>query len=254
MEPLRKPLQGVKNIIRFNWHFYVLAFGVLVGLFFYAPMLGATCIPYLEIGIAVASFSILVSLLVSWYVYDGSGLYNLRWLGAADIPAAATIININAGFDETSTLVQHKFPGANLIVFDFYDAAKHTEVSIKRARKAYPPFPGTIAVTTARIPVANASANVVLLTLAAHEIRNEQERILCFKELYRILKPGGVIVVTEHLRDIPNFIAYNIGCFHFFSKATWLRTFTGAGFRVSSEQKHTPFITTFILEKYAVTP
>ncbi len=253
MEPLRKPLQGVTNIIRFNWHFYVLAFIALAGILFYAPFLNPAYIPYVEIFTALATLSIILSLAVSWYVYDGSALYSLRWMDSIKIQEGTTIVNINAGFDETSALVQHKFPNATIIVFDFYDAAKHTEVSIKRARKAYPAFPGTTAITTTKIPLADASADRILLTLAAHEIRADEERTVFFKELQRILKPGGQVLVTEHLRDLPNFLAYNIGSFHFFSKATWLHTFTASGFNVLQEQKHTPFITTFILEKYAAT-
>jgi hypothetical protein len=88
------------------------------------------------------------------------------------------------------------------------------------------------------------------LFLAAHEIRNDSERIIFFKELSRILTPEGKVIVTEHLRDIPNFLTYNIGFLHFHSKATWYKTFATAGLAVNKEIKTTPFISTFILTKY----
>jgi len=71
-----------------------------------------------------------------------------------------------------------------------------------------------------------------------------------FKEIKRILRPDGKIFVTEHLRDLPNFLAYSIGFFHFHSKKSWLRTFTDAELHVQKQIKQTPFITTFILQKY----
>jgi ubiquinone/menaquinone biosynthesis C-methylase UbiE len=168
--------------------------------------------------------------------------------------SSLTIININAGFDETSTSIQSRFSNARLIVFDFYDPKKHTEVSIKRARQAYPPYPNTISITTTEIPLENKSADAVLLILSAHEIRNEKERTIFLKELNRILKQNGSIYVMEHLRDIPNFLVYNIGFFHFHSRSTWLRSFSQADLTVQKEIKTTPFITTFALHKNGTPP
>jgi ubiquinone/menaquinone biosynthesis C-methylase UbiE len=96
------------------------------------------------------------------------------------------------------------------------------------------------------------SADKIFIIFAAHEIRNVQERIEFFKELRRVLKPTGEIIITEHLRDIPNFLAYNIGFLHFYSKPTWLHIFKLAELTLKNEQKITPFISTFTLTKYGV--
>ncbi len=189
----------------------------------------------------------LLSLLVSFYVYDLSGLYRLDWSGKCR--AAARIVNIHAGFDETSILLKEKFPGCELIIFDFYDPAKHTEASIRRARKACPPFPGTRSISSTNIPLEDDSVDKIFVILAAHEIRDDDERVAFFRALRRSLKPTGQIVVTEHLRDLPNFLAYTIGCFHFLPARSWTRTFHRARLKIASENKTTPFITTFILEK-----
>lgn len=92
--------------------------------------------------------------------------------------------------------------------------------------------------------------DLVMLFLAAHEIRNEAERAMFFREVYRILKPTGKALVTEHLRDVPNFIAYNVGFFHFVARRAWYRTFDQAALAVFREMKHSPFITTFFLRKH----
>lgn len=232
----RMKFQGVTNIIRFNWHFYVIAFVAIIGL---------SSIPYSGWLIVLAAGSIIVSLTVSYYVYDLAGLYTLDWLDLLDTPA--TIVNINAGFDETSILLSGKYPQAQLNVFDFYDPAKHTEVSIKRARKAYPPYPGTVNITTDNVPSLN--ADMIFLIMAAHEIRNKEERHLFFNKLRECLHDEGKIIVLEHLRDIPNFMAYNIGYFHFYSKRTWKDTFAAAGLNIHRELKITPFLSAFILYK-----
>jgi SAM-dependent methyltransferase len=174
-------------------------------------------------------------------------LYTFKWIAPTD--QNKIIVNIHAGFDETSGLIRQKFIGSELTVLDFYDPLKHTEISIKRARKVYPACPGTIPVSSTNLPLKDNSADIIFAILSAHEIRNDKERIRFFTELKRIIRPDGQIYVTEHLRDRVNFLAYNIGFLHFHSHRTWLDTFSGAGLQVNNEIKITPFISTFILKK-----
>lgn len=247
METVRKPCQGVWNIVRFNWPFYVIAYS-LAAILWGAEHYFSPIVPNVTIAVSFAIiFMVHVSLMVSMYVYDISGLYTLNWLDGIKLVSNAAVININAGFDETSALLKEKYKEATLTALDFYDPKKHTEASIKRARKAYPPYIGTLRTKTTEIKLADESADIIFAILSAHEIRNTEERVLFFKELKRILKPKGQIVVTEHLRDVPNFMAYTIGFFHFHSEKTWLQTFKASKFKVSEEFKITPFITSFVL-------
>jgi hypothetical protein len=248
MEEMRKPFQGVWNIIRFNWHFYVLSFAGILFVFFTTYFIESFrftgCILFILI-----IFTSLISLLVSWYVYDLSGLYKFKWMDEFKIQENTWLVNINAGFDETSPLFKDRFKNSPLKVLDFYDPLKHTEISIRRARKAYPPFPGTLQVLTRHVPLPDNDADIVFVIFSAHEIRNEDERIIFFKEINRILKTGGKVVVMEHLRDFVNFLAYNIGFLHFHSKSSWIKTFDSGKFKILKERKFTPFISIFILEK-----
>ncbi len=246
MEIARKPFQGVLNIIWFNWHFYLIAGFLLLVLFFIHDLLPQTIQCLIFIFSIATSYTIIISLLISCYVYDFSGLYHLGWLENHD---NKKILNINAGFDETSTIIRCKYKNSSLSICDFYDPQKHTEVSIKRARKAYPPQPDTISVETKLLPFNDHTFDTTLAILSAHEIREEEERIQFFKELNRITTKNGQIIVTEHLRDWKNFLAYNIGFLHFYSKATWMKTFEKANLTIKKELGVTPFIRTFILEK-----
>jgi SAM-dependent methyltransferase len=244
---IRQPLEGVCNIIRFNWHFYVaglFVFGVLLWLSMAFPQ-------YYWINLLAAAavlLPLLLSLLASFYVYDASGLYQLQWLQAYMPKGTAKMVNIHFGFDETSALLAALWPGNSLLVLDCYDARKHTEVSIKRARAYRPAYPGTIAAQTHHLPLAEGGADVALLLFAAHEIRDQQERIHFFKQLRLGLAPGGRIVVLEHLRDLPNALVYAVGVFHFFPKSLWWQDFAAAGLTVKYQQKINPFVHLFILE------
>lgn len=244
----RSTFQGVTNIVKFNWHFFVIASLVIIFSFIGFSFNSDYSSYFLLLGILTA-LGTFIPLLVSWYVYDLSGFYNLSWLDM-NIPKNSKIINIHAGFDETSILLAHKFSESSLQVFDFYNPVLHTEVSIKRARKAYPPYPNTQAITTSHIPLEENSASHIFVIFSAHEIRNHQERIAFFNELNRILTPSGNIIVVEHLRDFWNFLAYNIGFFHFLSLDTWLDTFKKSNFTISKQASITPFVKLFILDKH----
>ena len=245
----RKPFQGVTNIIRFNWHYYVIALAVIVIAILVQRFLPDPIRIISAVVLLLAFLSIAISLVASWYIYDYSGLYTLNWLDELNIGPDNQLVNINAGFDETSYLLKVKYPGCHLEVFDFYDPAKHTEISIERARKAYPAYPGTETITTSKIPLKENLADYIFLVLAAHEIRNDEERILFFRQVENVLKTNGKIIVVEHQRDIYNFMAYNIGFFHFFSTKTWKNTFNGAKLTIDKEFKITSFISAFVLTK-----
>lgn len=252
METLRKPLQGVSNILRFNWHFYLIALGTICLLFIVSQILvnpySAACFALLGLIIAGVTISFCVSL----YIYDLSGLYKLEWIDNLSMQPGSRIINVNAGFDETSDIINIKLPETALTVFDFYNPLKHTEVSIKRARRAYPPYTGTISISTSSIPLLDSYADYVFIIFSAHEIRDVHERCLFFKELHRVIKPDGKVVVLEHIRDHNNFLAYNIGFFHFLSKSSWYDTFKNSDFKILHENRFTPFITQFTLVKNGI--
>ncbi|WP_375562571.1 class I SAM-dependent methyltransferase [Bernardetia sp. OM2101] len=246
----RKPYQGVWNIIRFNYHFYLVAIVALVAIGCFAVFLPSDYFIFAILVFVSVLITTLTSLLVSFYIYDISDLYKLNWLTKIGLETILKqkIINIHAGFDETSPLLAQKFPNSELSVFDFYDAEKHTEISIKRARKVYPPYPNTKVIQTTNLPITDKSIDTIFLFLAAHEIRNSEERTQFFKDLKRICKEDGQIILIEHLRDIPNFLAYTIGFLHFLSSDSWLKNFQDANLSLVNRFKITPFITVFILK------
>jgi len=244
----RKPFQGITNIIRFNWHFYVLAIVFIALLHIVKPFAADVLHPMIGISGLLIILSIVISLIVSFYVYDLSGLYKFDWLSLS-IPSNASVVNINAGFDETSFVLKEKYPSIQLTVLNFYNPEKHTEVSIKRARKAYGAYSGTKTIETSNISLAPNSIDFIFCVLSAHEIRARGERKLFFEQLNKAMKHDGRIIVVEHLRDVANFLAYNIGFFHFHSKNEWKRTFEASDLSIEKQLKITPFIKAFILQK-----
>lgn len=244
---MRRPFQGLRNVFLFNWPYYIFGAGTLIILLsvnqlFHQP--GNTITAVLA---TVLLSLVTISLLVTIYVYDISGLYKMCWLDTILCDDRCRIVNVTAGFDETSALVADRLKKCELDVFDFFDPKRHTEPSIRRARNAFPPFPGTQMISTSSVPLENGSVDLIIVFLSAHEIREQCGRVSFFKELGRVLSPNGHVVVVEHLRDAANFLAYNMGAFHFHSRSSWLATFQGADLQIESEVKATPFVTIFTL-------
>jgi ubiquinone/menaquinone biosynthesis C-methylase UbiE len=245
----RKPFQGVFNIVRFNWHFYLLALFFFILFFFLASFGEKNIRLFFKITSILIFHSVFISLIVSYYIYDFKDFYSLNWLEFIELEKQKNIININAGFDETSAIIENKFPNGNLKVLDFYDRNFNTEISIERARQAYPAYKNTKNVSFYNLPIKDDFSELIFLIFAAHEIRKSKDRIIFFKELNRILEKKGKIILVEHLRDLPNFLAFNIGFLHFYSKKTWQNDIEKANLKITTEHKLTLFTSLFIIEK-----
>jgi len=227
MEIKRRKLQGVLNILSFNRHFYVIGLLVLAALIASYFLFDWPAVIFWVIVIAFL-YGFIMPLLVSAYVYDLSGYYNFHWLKeqVGKDEKVSQLVNINAGFDETSFIIENKLPGSDLKVFDFYNAKQHTEPAIKRARKVSLVYPDTQQIATGHIPL-------------------KDKKVQFLKECHRLCKPGGKVIMVEHLRDFPNFLAFTVGFTHFFSRATWKKAFERAGFSSFRETKFTPFMSIF---------
>lgn len=236
--------EGVLNIVRFNWPFFAgaaFAGAVLLVVALVAhsliSLIALICLVLLLIGMVVP-------LLVSFYVYDLSGLYEMSFLYGS---TPGKVLNLTAGFDETTKLLRANFPQAEVLTLDFYDPKDHTESSIRRARKLFPLPKEVLSISTSEIPLPDGDADLILGFLSLHELRDETERTRFLREAKRTLAASGSIMIIEHLRDLPNFLAYSIGFLHFHSRRTWLEAFTKADLKISDEQCLTPFIRIFKL-------
>lgn len=245
---MRGHYEGIWNVVRFNWPKYAVGGAVVLIAATATALTSGTWSVVFAVLSGLSALGLVLPLIASHVIYDRSDLYALPWLADLEPDSNGTLLNINAGFDEISSLLQRRFPKCDLQVVDFYDARKHTERSIERARSVYPAFPGTRAVVITVLPFPDRTIDIAVAFLSLHEIRDDGERIRALTELRRVLALSGQLIVTEHLRDVANFCVFNFGFFHFHARSTWLRAFGEAGFRVLSSRRTKLFITTFILE------
>ena len=116
---VRKPFEGVLNVIKFNRHFYILAILLVVILVCFGYFVNNKSSVYYCFISLLIFVTMFVSLVVTYYVYDYSNLYSLHYLDDLHIASTDKLVNINAGFDEFSLIICEKFDNKNLQVFDF---------------------------------------------------------------------------------------------------------------------------------------
>jgi SAM-dependent methyltransferase len=241
----RGRFQGLLNVVRFNWDMYLKACLVLVVVFL-VPWPGQLGF-WAQLGAAGASYFLLASLVASHLIYDLSDLYGWQWFrGRFYVPER--IVNIHSGFDETTEQFKAMFCGCEVTALDFYDQSKMTEPSIARARAAYPDSYSR-SVTYDDLGLLDDSEELVTCLLAAHELREHELRVDFFREVHRVLRVDGQMVLLEHMRDIPNFLAFGPGFVHFFTRQDWLAALGEAGFSIEEEFKVTPFLSGFVCRK-----
>lgn len=240
---------GVRKIIAFNWPWYALALtGDLCALLLWVETQASSMLAVFTLaGLLLGNSWLFGSLLVSHWVYDRSALARGAWLDSLD-PNAKDIAVLHAGQDEASHWTRMRFPNARTTVYDFFDPDENTEASLRRARAAAAPQ-STVPVHLERLPMGASTLDLALVVFAAHEIRSAERLAAFFAELLRGLRPGGTLIVVEHLRDCWNALAYGPGAWHFLPRRAWLDAFDTAGLHLAEEARYTPFVTRFRLTR-----
>lgn len=240
---------GVAKIARFNWPWYALAaVTITTGIILLQNgLIGEGLGTIGTICLIVVALWLILSLAVSHYVYDRSPISRGEWLSGIDAATVRDAAIFHAGHDEASDVIKRMLPAANVSTFDFYDSKRNGSPSLERARS----LADHKATSTApdSLPLNDAALDLGLVVFAAHEIRDHGERVAFLRELGRTVGARGRILVVEHLRGAPNFVAYGPGAFHFLSERTWVRSFDDAGLSIMHERSCTPFVHVYELAK-----
>ena len=248
--PERYPkLRGTLQIVLFNWPFYLCSvLGMAIG----CTALKVLSLPsfwhtILALCLGGGTLWTAGSLIASYYIYDYSGMYRWDWLSDLLPESLHRWIHIHAGFDQSSDDLKRLFPGSQGTVLDFYDSTTMTEPSIRRARQAR--RSESIRSGCTHLPFRESAFEIAFLLFSAHEIRSPEAREQFFCELHRVLKPQGRLLLVEHHRDLPNFLAFGPGFFHFLPRREWMRLARHAGFDVAVSIRKTPFVRAVLMRK-----
>ena len=236
---------GVREVLAYNWPLYAAGAATVVGGRASAarlPRPAATAVRTLAWGAAAL---LAAATAATWWVYDRSELHSFAWLPGLLPDGPGRYLVVSAGLDEAARPLAGRHPGARGTLVDLYDPALMTEGSIRRARLRVPPIPGTLPGRPGRLPVASGSQDTVFAVFAAHELRHRADREALFDEIARTLRPGGTLVLVEHLRDAANTAVYGPGAWHFLPRSEWLRLAARSGLVHAAERRIAGLVTAF---------
>lgn len=177
-------------------------------------------------------------------MFDKSDLLSGAWLRNVSATPARWV-QITTGLEQTSLPLESLFPAAEGRVIDVYDPSMTTEPALTRARRGR----GAVDRSVQLAAVTSDWADLVVVMLAAHEIRSPQGREQLFKEAARVVSANGRVVVVEHIRDLINTMVFGPGVFHFFPRSTWVQLAVSAGLDIEREFPITPFVHVFCLHR-----
>ena len=239
---------GAVRIFLYNWPVYVATWAPASLLLLFATYLHP---PLSSLAVLAASTALawsIGSLLVSFYVYDRSRLVSGTWVPALVGARAETWATIHAGLDAEVEL-DAVMAGRCVARLDIFDPRVMTSPSITRARgRTAMNKPATPCSPTA-LTLDDEACDAVVVAFTAHEIRDRGAREAFFAELRRSLRPGGKVLIVEHLRDVANFLAFGPGFLHFVSRGEWLRLATTAKLDVAGETRITPWVMALTLQR-----
>ena len=230
------------RILRFHWQKYTATLVTVAAV----PLLPPPYRAPAAVAAIPAIFWFAASLMVSWYVYDRGPLADDHWLRRCVLHPPGRWLNLHAGLDYASPALAALFPSAEGQTLDIFDPREMTEPSIVQARRIVHAPPGAPTGVWSSLPVATASVDAAFVIFTAHELRRPESREKLFRELARVLRPGGEIVVVEHLRDWRNFLAFGPGFLHFLPKRAWRTAATAAALRIARTFTITPFVRVFV--------
>jgi len=246
---VRGRYQGMLEILQYNRRFYACTLaGAVLALFLAAGVPPGWRVLLLS-GATPALFWLCSSLLVSHYIYDRFALHDLSWLPRRLSRGPRRWVNVHAGLDETSHLLDALFHPAEGKTLDIYDPREMTEPAIEQARRTGPATVRAIPADWRALPLPDSDCDAAFLVFAAHELRRHEARVQLFRELARALRPDGELVLVEHSRDWANFLAFGPGFLHFYSQRTWRRAAAAARLEVCADFSVTPFVQVFIFRR-----
>jgi hypothetical protein len=238
---------GAIRIFVYNWPTYVGTWALALAMLLLAVAEPRFKLPAVFLGVIPFVWSV-ASLFVAFHIYDRSLLLDGRWISPLLPPSLQNWATIHAGLDAEVEL-DAVMPGSCLARLDVFDRTLMPASSIDRARTYAARANPAVSCSPTDLTVRDQACDAVVVAFTAHEIRNRQARERFFDELRRCLRPGGRIVLVEHVRDIMNFLAFGPGCLHFLPRREWVRLAENANLVVVNETRITPWVVALSLER-----
>ena len=241
------PINAFK-LAGYNWKKYLTAFialTMLLILYFNIDNIKFLKIIVLVLMIAILWFTF--SSFISFYwLFDISKFSKWDWVTTLIEYSPKTCLLLSTGLKENAVNINKLFPKSNNITHDIYNKNIMPESALNLARKK---INSASTNSTHLLPIENSWAELTIVSLSVHEIRNQKARTEFFHELRRITKKKHTIILIEHIRNFLSFLTLGPSAYHYYPHKEWIRLAKASNFKIVNMQNITPFVRVFTLSK-----
>ena len=195
-------------------------------------LLGSATLLRLALGLAAVGLALLACSLVGLYRMYGhpSVRYYRRLFREAGLRDGMRIADLHIGTYRTTFALASLYPTSHVTSVDCWDVdGPPAEPAVADVRALEPPptfEPRILPVRAAglTLPLSDGAVDAVVLGFGTHEIPAGEPRERLFREAARVLRPGGVVAMFEHGKDLHNFLIFGPVIDHVTRRDEWLRT------------------------------
>lgn len=251
--------QGTWRYVAANWPAYLLTYGAIVlALIFIGISARRGWLSFIPLALAlflILSYFLLASLWSAHQQFDPGGvrphdvLFDMAQLSATD-----TFVYIGLGLRAGAVALSRRLTTGEIIVIDVYNPQWTTSHALSRGRaqaKLPPPDPrlswrvGSIEL----LPLPDESMPAVILCQVASEFWQHGDRLMLLKEIHRILRPNGRLLLAERVRSQTNWLVLGPAALALPPADYWRTLLLKAGFEVRREQHLADIIACFRADK-----
>lgn len=188
--------------------------------------------------ILVMIYFLVMSLWSAHQIYDVQNISQCL-IKLGELRPEETLIHLNLGRRQLAIDLSRHFTTGRVIVIDVYNPQMTPSGELARARRqARRPEPdprlswrdGKISL----LPLADGSVPAVTMSEVASEFWQLGDRQQLFNEVFRILRPGGRILLVERVRTTTNILVKGPAGLRLAHKAYWEKMLVDAGFKVKN--------------------
>lgn len=261
---MRQPgrYNGTLRTIYAQWPLYLFGYGggallALAVIYISAPRGWWSFVLLAFLSLSVLAYFFIVSLWAAYTLEDKPAertydvLFDLGQLQPTD-----HFVQLNLGERRTALGLARRLTTGHLTVIDIYNPQLTPGRTLARTRHqalARRPQPdprlswrdGSIHL----LPLPDASVKAVTLNQVALEFWQEGDRLLLLKEIYRVLVPGGRVLLAERVRTQTNLLVMGPAALSLPSVDYWRELLETAGFQVKRERDMHDLIHCFRADK-----
>lgn len=242
---------GTKRFVQARWPLYLIGFGggIVMGLAAIAAGFLQGWLALVPLALAllmVLSFLAGTSLWTVHRLYDNNKIRD-RLFDFGQFRSDDTFVYLDVGLRWLPISMSRRLTTGQIIVIDIYNPNLTPDGSLARARRQVPhprPDPrlswrdGDISL----LPLSDGSVSAVVLAEVASEFWQEGDRHMLISEIYRILSPGGRLILAERVRTPSNLVMMTLDGLGLTTAEYWRELITQAAFRIKREEILEDFI------------